>query len=558
MTAPKAPAPKNDWNLQDVLLVALAYWRLIALVTAVFVVFGFAYCRRATPLYQATTTVRIPETNSASAASEMMNYSMGGEGIESDIEICQSENVAFRVIKEMGLDQMPGFKGATPKSMCKGVLGMISVSNILKSDVLSIRAETTNPGFAADLANAWAKCFIEAELDLAHEAASARGDFLQAQAEKMREKLASPELRLSDESKSDQVIYDQLLSNLREARLAESNQTMGVVVVDKALPSDGPVKPQKKKIMEMFFFLGLFVGFQFSLLLDWLGDRLRALDKLKRVSGLPNYGVIPDFNREFPNSPSSGNLKGVKSLILNPAFANSDYMEGFRVLRTSLNYAQTGKPVETVAVLSPSRGEGTSLINANLALSLAQVGKKVLLVDADLRQPGVADLFGAEPKSGMGLPAVLAGLGPWKSMVMASGAENLDLLPNRTIVPNATELLSGEPMKRFIEETKKAYDIVVFDGAPVLQLTDSLILAALLDGVMLLARWGKTRSSDVAKAVEELASVKAQAVGTILNGTKDGSNQEFNIHHFLKQGSGWQKWASFFEQRLKFFKWFLP
>ncbi len=264
----------------------------------------------------------------------MMSYSMGGEGIESDIEICQSENVAFRVIKEMGLDQKPGFKGDTPKTMCKEVLGMISVNNILKSDVLSIRAETINPGFAADLANAWAKCFIEAELDLAHQAASARGDFLQAQAEKMREKLASPELRLSDESKSDQAIYDQLLSNLREARLAESNQTMGVVVVDKALPSDGPVKPQKKKIMEISLFLGMFIGFQLSLLLEWLGDRIRSLDKLRKVTGLPNYAVISDFNGEFPNPSSAGNLTGVKSLIHNPVFANSGYLEGFRVLRT--------------------------------------------------------------------------------------------------------------------------------------------------------------------------------------------------------------------------------
>jgi Mrp family chromosome partitioning ATPase len=158
----------------------------------------------------------------------------------------------------------------------------------------------------------------------------------------------------------------------------------------------------------------------------------------------------------------------------------------------------------------------------------------------------------------MGLPAALSGHGNWKSMVVASGAENLDLLPNRAVVPNATELLSGDPMRHFIEETKKSYDVVVFDGAPVLQLTDSLILAALLDGVIILARWGKTRSAELSKAVEELASVKAQVVGTILNGTKRASNQEFHIHNLMKQGSGLQKLASFFEKRLEFLKWFLP
>jgi capsular exopolysaccharide synthesis family protein len=405
-------------------------------------------------------------------------------------------------------------------------------------------------------------------LDLAHQAASARGDFLEQQVKKMSQKLADPGLRLSDESKTDQAIYDQLLSNLRESRMAESNQSLGVVVVDAALPESSPVKPQKSKILEVGLFLGLFVGFQLALLLNWLGDRVSRLEKLNIVTGLPNYTVIPDFRQYLPAS-SRDNVIGAKSLIQDPAFAGTDYLEGFRLLRTNLSYAQTEKTIETVSILSPVRGEGKTLTNANLALSMAQVGKKVLLVDADLRKPGLGSLFGIEPKGGLGLPAALAGQGPWKSMVVSSGIEHLDLLPNRTVVPNATELLSGEVMKRFIEEAKKAYDFVVFDGAPILHLTDSLILATLVDGVVLLARNGSTRSKELAEAVVELASVKARVVGTILNAVKP---EKGIVGHLLlnapkmnvtpptveAEGKRPEKMFLPFQWVLGFFKWLLP
>jgi capsular exopolysaccharide synthesis family protein len=499
----------------------------------------------------------------------MIPDSVGADPMETEIEICQSANVAARVIKELNLDKNPGAQGMTPTSRYQGLLGQISVNNILKSNVLSIRAVSISPKSAADLANAWAKCFIEAELDLAHEAASARGDFLQDQVDKMKNKLASPELRLSDESKSDQAIYDQLLSNLREARLAESNQNLGAVVVDPALPPDGPFIPQKRKILKMALFLGLFVGLQLALLLELLADRVRGPDKLTRVSGLTNLALIADFHSYVPSSVVSGNITGVKSLINNPVFATSEYLESFRVFRTNLTYLQTDRPIEAISILSPGRGEGKTLANANLALSLAQIGKKVLLVDADLLKPGLGPLFGVEPKSGGGLPAALAGQGPWKSMVVSSGMEHLDLLPNQVVVPNATELLSGESMKRFTEEAKKAYDYVVFDGAPILNLTDSLVLASLMDGVILLARWGQTRFREVGKSVEELASVKARMVGTVLNavGREKGLVGKILPNSFARKGSSpWPKTAGVplkkgfppFQWILGLVNWFLP
>ncbi|HXL72927.1 MAG TPA: CpsD/CapB family tyrosine-protein kinase, partial [bacterium] len=317
--------------------------------------------------------------------------------------------------------------------------------------------------------------------------------------------------------------------------------------------------------MEVALFLGLLIGYQLALLLDRILDKIRTLDRLKRITGLANYAMVPDFRMELPDS-SSGNVTGLRSLIQDPAFEYSSYRESFRVLRTNLSYAPVDKPLVTVSVLSPGHAEGKTLINANLALSLAQVGKKVLLVDADLRKPALGPLFGIQVPENKGLPAALSGHGTWKSMVVSSGIGNLDLLPNRMVLPNTTELLSGESMKRFVAEAKNAYDYVVFDGASLLQMTDSLVLASLLDGVVLLARWNKTRSAEVGKAMEELRSVNAQVLGTLLNYAdlkkgyfSAGSLSEYG-HKTLaeKRGAGWKKSFPLIKKGLGIFKWFLP
>jgi len=560
---PTSKPVTNDWDFKYLLQVAFSYRRLIAFVAFLALLTALAYCLRAKPLYQSVTTVRIPHSSNTTSTPLDGSYTLGGDQIETDIEICQSENVATRVIQAMALDKKPGFQGATPTAMAQRLLGMVSVSNVLKSDLLTIRAEAPDPQFAADLANAWAQGFIESELDMAHQAAAARVEFLEGEARKMKEKLSDPAFRISDESKAYEDIYQKLLDNLGGTRLAENNQNLGVVVVDRALPPDSPVKPRKRKIMELALLLGLFLGFQCALLVDRLTDRVRGLDKLNRASGLPNCALLPDFHLGL-SAPG-----GVKGLIQEPVFQDSEYLEGFRILRANLHYARTGKPLEAVCVLAPGRGQGASLVNANLALSMALVGKKVLLVDADLRQPSLGALFGVESKEGMGLQAALGGRGTWKSMVVASGTANLDLLPNATAAPNATELLSGEAMRRFVEEARKSYDFVVFDGAPVLGLTDSLVLATLMDGVVLLARWGMTRSGEVAKSVEELATVQAKLLGTVLNavGAEKGILRlvQPNLQGEWSAAVSWEKGTSpsqkgtALAQRFwGFFKWLVP
>jgi len=186
-------------------------------------------------------------------------------------------------------------------------------------------------------------------------------------------------------------------------------------------------------------------------------------------------------------------------------------------LRTNLTLSQADKPLKVLAVLSPGAEEGKTLVNANLAISLAQNGKKVLLVDADFRKSSVRKMFGVANGKESGLPLALTGQQDWQSMIQPSGVEGLDLLPNMMTPPNPAELLGSESLKRLIGEFRNAYDYVIFDGAPILPVTDSVVLATQLDGVVLMARWNKTHSGDLAKALEHLRAVGTNVVGTLLN-----------------------------------------
>jgi receptor protein-tyrosine kinase len=142
----------------------------------------------------------------------------------------------------------------------------------------------------------------------------------------------------------------------------------------------------------------------------------------------------------------------------------------------------------------------------------------VLLVDADLRKPALHLLFETEITKNVGLPLLLTGKMNLEKMLVSSSFENLWLLPNNVIPPNPAELLGSESMKKVIDEMKRGFDYVVFDGAPILPVTDSVLLSTSLDGVLFLARFNQTRRAEVRQAFKRLDAVKAPLLGTVLNG----------------------------------------
>ncbi|TXL66759.1 CpsD/CapB family tyrosine-protein kinase [Cerasibacillus terrae] len=218
----------------------------------------------------------------------------------------------------------------------------------------------------------------------------------------------------------------------------------------------------------------------------------------------------------------SNSTSAVRHLItkLNP---RSPISEQYRTIRTNVQFASVDEELESILVTSSGPSEGKSTITANLAIVYAQQGKKILLIDADMRKPTVHYTFRLDNLRG--LSNVLVGENSLEQVVEFSGEENLDVISSGPIPPNPSELLASKKMQTFIEEAKENYDLVIFDTPPVLAVTDAQILANKVDGMLLVIRSGQTEKEAALKAKEALAPAHAKLLGTVLNDReKQGNN----------------------------------
>jgi capsular exopolysaccharide synthesis family protein len=509
------------------------FWTVLAFV-ALFLVY-YHFCPRT---YQALATVELPANSQATDAAirQLASLPSTGDPIQTYIDVAQSNSIAVSVIRKLDLVDEPQFSSfsilkwqrhkPTEQNLAKKLIkSVVSIDNSKSSDILGVQVNVVkNPKLASDIANAWAQAFIDLNLGISQESARRQYGFIHNQLALMQNKLEQDRtvmknyLNPSNEAMSDEIIYDLLLQQDQQTQIQANEDTSGIVVVDTAQVPESPIWPSLPICVILGLFLGLGVGVQGVLLIDKFQDRIKAEEDLKRGNNLILLAQIPDFRRENGKLvfPATENFSR-KHLIGDPRFEYSSYRESFKVFRTNFTFATVDGEVRALAVLSANPGEGKSVVNSNLALTLAETGKKVLLVDADLRKPSIGIVFGVATPKGAGLPLLLAGEGRLEDMLVDSGFPNLTLLPNGTIPPNPAELLASGALKKVIIDLKARFDYIVFDGAPVLPVTDSVVMATQLDGVMLLGRWNKTRRSEFQRAYRQLRSVGALVLGNVLN-----------------------------------------
>jgi len=195
--------------------------------------------------------------------------------------------------------------------------------------------------------------------------------------------------------------------------------------------------------------------------------------------------------------------------------------EAYRTLRTNLTFAEIDEPLRTLVVTSPAPGEGKSIVLANLAVAMAQGGRKTILVDADLRRPDLAAIFGVANKQGLSTAIVGAG-GLDESLLVDVGIENLRLLPSGPLPPNPADLLGTGRMEQIIAALKQKADVVLFNAPPAVVVTDAAVLGAKTDGVLLVIKTRRTRRDQAEKAKELLERAQVRIVGTVLHNAKRG------------------------------------
>lgn len=213
---------------------------------------------------------------------------------------------------------------------------------------------------------------------------------------------------------------------------------------------------------------------------------------------------------------------------------NSSFVvqEAYKTLRTNVRFFLRGEGCKKICITSAAAGEGKSITLLNLAISVAEAGQKVLLIDADLRRPALARLL--VEKATPGLSNVLAGLIPAEEAIRKEMYPNLDIILSGDVPPNPSELVGGEKMQELIGTMAQKYDYILVDTPPVNVVSDACIAANLLDGVLLLVRQGRSKKDAVRRAVSNLQLTGAKPLGFVLNGVALDNEKSYSYYGYNK------------------------
>ncbi|OUC97981.1 polysaccharide biosynthesis tyrosine autokinase [Streptosporangium minutum] len=310
--------------------------------------------------------------------------------------------------------------------------------------------------------------------------------------------------------------FTRLISQL-ERPTPKSRATIKVTVVDQADVPKKPVSPRPLVNLALALVIGLSVGVGSLVLRDYLDTTIKTSEVLQDATKSSILGII-GYERAARRHPL---------IIRNDG--RSSRSEAFRALRTNLQFIGVDRQPKSLVVTSCLPGEGKSSISANLAITLAQAGWRVILVDGDLRRPRIPSYLGIEGATG--LTDVLIDKTRLKDVIQTWGQPGLSVLPSGQIPPNPSELLGSEGMRAVLGELVDSYDMVIIDAPPLLPVTDAVALAALCDGALLVARYGKTRREHIARAAGMLSSINARVVGTVLNFVPAKTNRHYGYDY---------------------------
>lgn len=366
---------------------------------------------------------------------------------------------------------------------------------------LAGRNEKANPIYAA-LSNQLSQLYVEAS-------------GLSAQTATMAERLVGARKRLQSfpdwetqvsrltrRLETAQSNHKAFQSTLDDLRLREQTRRKNASVLERAEVPTAPIRPQKAQNILFAGILGIFFGLCLALLQEFMDDRINSPDEADRVLRLPNLGYIPMIEEQ-----------GLR--LIRDIHAFSPIVESYRSLRANINFAAVDNPVRNMLVTSSSAGEGKSTTCANLAMAMALDGKRVIVVDADLRRPSQHKLFNIAASPG--LTDILVGTHTIAEALRPTNIDRVSIIPAGSVPPNPAEMLGSEAMAHFIEAIGELCDIVLFDSPPILPVADSVLLATRVDGVLLVVSYGETKKASARQAQELLARARANVLGTVLN-----------------------------------------
>jgi capsular exopolysaccharide synthesis family protein len=449
-------------TLEDYLRVLRRHWLGILVFAIVGVLIGGAVSMFMPRVYEADASgfVTAQGDGNASMASVIDSYSKSRA--KSYVELAKNRSVADRVIADLGLD-------TTSESLVNSISASVPADTV----TLRVTATASTAQAAQDLANAWIIALADQIAELERESLPSEVD-------------------------------------PATGEIIETEPTVGLIPQETAVLPSSPTSPNVRLNLALGLLVGLAAGVAYALVRNMLDKRIRSAEVVEREFGVPVIGTLPidDTLRK-----SSSRLIGsVAASARNPHLRLA---EALRELRTNIQFINVDNPPRIIVMTSPVPQDGKSTVSANLALAIAETGKRVVLVDTDLRRPTVAATFGITSRAG--LTDVIVGKAKIGDVLQRSAlSPQLYVLPAGTIPPNPSELVGSQVLYDLLHKLSE-HATVILDAPPLLPVTDSAILAARNDGAIVVISAGKTHIEELGKALANIEKVNGKVLGVIIN-----------------------------------------
>lgn len=445
--------------------------------------------------------------------------------------VATTRPIMIAVIQDLDLD-------TTPDDLADRVVAQAETDSTL----LTITAQDGDPATAAAIANSVADQLLAASPAIQGQQegllASIEEDLraTQQQIEATQERVAA--LTALDERTPAQdaelAALEGRLVTLRSTyatllSFASTNATNLLSVVEPAVPVEDPVAPRPMLNTLLAAVLGLLIAVAIAFVIDSLNDNIRDSDDVQAVVGLATLGTISRMRNEESRAP----LYQLASIL----YPRSGVSEAYRALRTNVEFSSIDAPVRTLLVTSALPREGKTVTAANLAVVFAQAGRRVILVDADLRQPGVHRIF--DIPNDRGLTTLLRSDDvPLDAVVRGTEQAMLRLLPTGPLPPNPAELLGSQRMRAVVDRLVAAADLVIFDAPPLQAVTDASIMSSFVDGTLLVVDAQRSHRRAVRLGSESLARAGANVLGVVLNRVAAADRATYGEYYRSEEAPG--------------------
>jgi succinoglycan biosynthesis transport protein ExoP len=478
---------------------------------------------RQTPIYEGQAKVLVKPIQGVGGTIAISQ----APNLDTERELILSQAVAEQVRNDIDTD--------TPVNT---LLLHTRVQVITDTEVLLVKYDDPDPATAAKLANAFAVAYVtfrskqaQDQFDSAAEAVQGRIDSIQTNLSDLRQRIdATTDPPLKDSLQSQRDTYVAELGVLEQRLLdLKSNASVAGSAAEIVQQSDvptSPSSPNKVRNGALALFAGLALGVGFAFLRERLDDRVKSRQELERRLGAPVLAAVPRIagwrNRE-------------EVQLIMRTDPRSPVSEAYRTLGTNIQYLASQQPLKVLMVTSSIGGDGKSTTSANLGVVLAQAGKRVILISADLRRPRIHFFFGV--RNDAGLSNILADAMTLAQVAKDPGIVNLRVVSGGPIPQDPAALLGSRRAAEFIQSVREVSDFVIIDTPPVLAVADASILAPLVDGTIFVMNAERSSRSALIQARDQLDNAGANIVGAVYNNFDPGktSSYPYSYHNYYSQ-----------------------